>query len=266
MLWTKEKTGAYLPYPDVPLERTASGPLSGMCFTVKDMFNVAGYPTSAGSPTMLALSGIKTKSAAAVNMLLEAGARFDGKTVTDELAFSLIGSNAHFGTPVNGAAPDRFAGGSSSGAASALSCGLCDIGLATDSGGSVRGPASECGLFGMRPTYGRISLEGCVPLCPRFDTAGFMTKTFDAFRRTAAVFFKQEDERIVSEISEDADAFLYVKPKRVFIPEDILSAFGEETVKALLPVMNVAADLFGKPQKVNASPFELKKGSVRAKC
>lgn len=87
MLWTKEKSGAYLPYPDVPLERTASGPLSGMCFTVKDMFDVAGYPTSAGSPTMLALSGIKTKSAAAVNMLLEAGARFDGKTVTDELAF-----------------------------------------------------------------------------------------------------------------------------------------------------------------------------------
>ena len=108
MLWTKEKSGAYLPYPDVPLERTASGPLSGMCFTVKDMFDVAGYPTSAGSPTMLALSGIKTKSAAAVNMLLEAGARFDGKTVTDELAFSLIGSNAHFGTPVNGAEPDSI--------------------------------------------------------------------------------------------------------------------------------------------------------------
>lgn len=213
-----------------------------------------GYPTSAGSPTLLAMSGEKPESAAAVEMLLAAGARFDGKTVTDELAFSLIGSNAHFGTPVNGAAPDRLSGGSSSGAASAVSCGLCDIGLATDSGGSVRGPASQSGLFGIRPTYGRISLKGCAPLCPRFDTAGFMTKTLDAFRRTANVFFKTEEERAMP-----SDAGTGPKPQALLVPEeDILEAFGPEAREALNDAFNVAADLFGESAAVRASPYSLK--------
>lgn len=101
--------------------RGKSGPLAGLTFSVKDMFDVAGFPTSAGSPTMLAASGIKTKTACAVQQLLDAGARFIGKAVTDELAFSVIGNNAHFGIPVNGAAPERYAGGSSSGSASSVS-------------------------------------------------------------------------------------------------------------------------------------------------
>lgn len=150
-----------MPYPDCVVPHAESGPLAGLTFSVKDMFDVAGFPTSAGSPTMLAASGIKTKTACAVQQLLDAGARFIGKAVTDELAFSVIGNNAHFGIPVNGAAPERYAGGSSSGSASSVSCGLCDFSLGTDSGGSVRGPASQCGLFGIRPSFGRISLEGC---------------------------------------------------------------------------------------------------------
>ena len=253
MTWTKASSGAYMPYPQRKVENAALGPLTGLTFTAKDMFDVKGYPTSAGSPTLLAMSGEKPESAAAVEMLLAAGARFDGKTVTDELAFSLIGSNAHFGTPVNGAAPDRFAGGSSSGAASAVSCGLCDIGLATDSGGSVRGPASQSGLFGIRPTYGRISLRGCTPLCPRFDTAGFMTKTLDAFRRTANVFFKTEEERVMP-----SDAGTDPKPQALLVPEDILEAFGSESREALNDAFNVAADLFGESAAVRASPYSLK--------
>ena len=110
---------AFMPYPESPVPNASTGPLSGLTFAVKDLFDVAGYPTSGGQPFVLAMSGIKTASAATVQTLLNAGARFAGKTVTDELAFSLNGQNAHFGSPINGAAPDRITGGSSSGSAAA---------------------------------------------------------------------------------------------------------------------------------------------------
>ena len=110
---------AFVPYPDAPVARAATGPLTGLCFGVKDLFDVAGYPTGGGSPILLAMSGIKTRHAPTVQRLLDAGAAFVGKTVTDELAFSMNGNNAHFGAPINGAAPDRISGGSSSGSASA---------------------------------------------------------------------------------------------------------------------------------------------------
>ena len=98
--WTRENSRAFMPYPDCDVAHTEDGPLAGLTFSVKDMFDVAGFPTSAGSPTMLAVSGIKTKTARAVQQLLDAGARFIGKAVTDEFAFSVIGNNAHFGVPV----------------------------------------------------------------------------------------------------------------------------------------------------------------------
>jgi amidase len=178
---------AFVPYPDAPVPHAAAGPLAGLGLAVKDLFDVAGYPTGGGSPTLLALSGIKARTAPAVQRLLDAGAHFVGKTVTDELAFSLNGQNAHFGAPVNGAAPDRIAGGSSSGSASAVSHGLCAFALGTDTGGSVRAPASHCGLYGVRPTHGRIGLEGAVDLAPSFDTCGWFARDAATFARVAAV-------------------------------------------------------------------------------
>ena len=151
---------AFLPYPDAPVPHASTGPLTGLCFAVKDLFDVAGYPTGGGQPFVLAMSGIKTRTAPTVQKLLDAGARFIGKTVTDELAFSMNGNNGHFGAPVNGAAPARISGGSSSGSASAVSNHLCDFALGSDTGGSVRAPASHCGLLGLRPTHGRISQIG----------------------------------------------------------------------------------------------------------
>ena len=115
---------AFVPYPDHPVPHAASGPLTGLTFGVKDIFDVAGYPTGCGNPHMLAMSGIKTANAPVVDALLAAGAAFAGKTYTEELAFSMTGKNAHFGAPRNGAAPDRVTGGSSSGSASAVSNGL----------------------------------------------------------------------------------------------------------------------------------------------
>ena len=133
------------------------------------------------------MSGIKTTTAPTVQRLLDAGARFVGKTITDEFAFSMNGQNAHFGSPVNGAAPDRISGGSSSGSASAVSNGLCDFALGSDTGGSVRAPASHCALVGLRPTHGRISLAGVMDLAPSFDTCGWFARDMPTFARVADV-------------------------------------------------------------------------------
>ena len=176
-----------MPYPPAPVPHAASGPLLGLSFGVKDLFDVAGYPTSAGQPLWLALSGIKQSTAPTVQRLLDAGARFAGKTVTEELAFSMTGRNAHFGSPVNGAALQRIAGGSSSGSASAVSHRLCDFALGTDTGGSVRAPANHCGLFGLRPTHGRVSLNGAVDLAPSFDACGWFARDIATFARVADV-------------------------------------------------------------------------------
>lgn len=172
---------ALMPYPHVEVPRAAEGPLAGYTFAAKDLFDVAGYPTGGGSPHVLAMSGIKTVTAPAIQCLLDAGAELIGKAHTNEMAFSMSGKNAHFGTPRNGAAHDRIPGGSSSGSASAVSNGLCDFSMGSDTGGSVRTPASYCGLFGLRPSHGRVSLANTQPLCETMDTAGY-------FARDAKVF------------------------------------------------------------------------------
>lgn len=178
---------AFVPYPDVPVPSAGTGPLVDLRFAAKDLFDVAGYPTGGGSPFVLAMSGIKTQTAPAVQRLLDAGARFVGKAVTDELAFSMNGNNAHFGAPLNGAAPLRITGGSSSGSASAVSNMLCDFALGTDTGGSVRAPANHCGLYGIRPTHGRISLQGVMDLAPSLDTCGWFARDAATFARVGAV-------------------------------------------------------------------------------
>lgn len=185
---------AFVPYPEAPLPHAGTGLLSGLSFAVKDLFDVAGYPTGGGSPIVLAMSGLKTRTAPTVQRLLDTGARFVGKTVTDEFAFSMNGQNAHFGAPRNGAAPDRISGGSSSGSASAVSHRLCDFALGTDTGGSVRAPASHCGLYGIRPTHGRVSLQGALDLAPSFDTGGWFARDAGTFARVAEVLLDAADE------------------------------------------------------------------------
>jgi amidase len=182
----------FMPYPDAPVPHAPSGPLAGLTLAVKDLFDVKGYPTSAGSPTVLALSGIKKRTAPLPAQMLKAGARFVGKTLTDELAFSLNGKNAHFGAPINPAAPDRITGGSSSGSAAAVAGNLADVALGTDTGGSVRGPASYCGLFGIRPTHGRLSLKNCWPLAASFDTAGFFARDGETFLKVAGTILGKD--------------------------------------------------------------------------
>ena len=148
---------AFVSHGHFELAPTSTGPLEGLTFALKDLFHVAGVPTAAGSPAWLASHGVPDTSAPVVDMLLGAGARLVGKTHTDEMAWSLNGENHHYGTPINPAAPERIPGGSSSGSAAATAGGLVDFAIGSDTGGSVRLPASYCGLFGLRPTHGRIS-------------------------------------------------------------------------------------------------------------
>lgn len=157
-------------------ERTESGPLTGCRLAIKDVFDVAGLRTGAGSPSWLAEQRTATASAVAVRVLLNAGAQWVGKTVTDELTYSLAGINAHHGTPQNPAAPERLPGGSSSGSAVAVAAGYADIALGTDCGGSIRLPASYCGIWGMRPTHGRIATNGCFTLAHSFDTVSWFAR------------------------------------------------------------------------------------------
>jgi len=171
------------------IEPTAGGPLSGTSFAVKDIFDVAGRPTGCGNPTWRATHEVPTTSAAVVSHLLGAGARLLGKTRTDELAYSLDGRNFHEGAPRNPAAPERLTGGSSSGAASAVAAAAVDFAVGTDTAGSVRVPAAWCGLFGMRPTHGRISVDGLTALAPSFDTVGWFARSASLMRTVGTVLF-----------------------------------------------------------------------------
>ena len=181
---------AFMPYPTVALAAARHGPLAGLSFAVKDLFDVAGYPTSGGQPMLLAMSGIKTCSSPVVTQLLDAGAQFVGKTITDELAFSINGQNAHFGDPINPHAPDRISGGSSSGSASAVAHGLCDIGIGSDTGGSVRAPANHCGLIGIRTSHGLVSLEHAVAFAPSLDSCGWFASDIDVFIKASEVLLQ----------------------------------------------------------------------------
>ena len=181
---------AFMPYPSVALAAARHGPLAGLSFAVKDLFDVAGYPTSGGQPMLLAMSGNKTCSSPVVTQLLDAGAQFVGKTITDELAFSINGQNAHFGDPINPHAPDRISGGSSSGSASAVAHGLCDIGIGSDTGGSVRAPANHCGLIGIRTSHGLVSLEHAVAFAPSLDSCGWFASDIDVFIKASEVLLQ----------------------------------------------------------------------------
>jgi Asp-tRNA(Asn)/Glu-tRNA(Gln) amidotransferase A subunit family amidase len=162
---------------DEPLARGSSaGPLAGHSVAVKDLFAVAGQRVGAGHPDWLANAAVESDHAAAVAALLAAGANVIGIATTDELAFSLMGSNIHYGAPPNPAAPGHIVGGSSSGPASAVASGLADIGLGTDTAGSIRVPASYCGLYGLRTTHDAIDRSGLVSLAPSFDTVGLLTR------------------------------------------------------------------------------------------
>ena len=218
-----------------------SGPLAGLTFAAKDLFDVAGHPTGGGNPDWARSHPVPTRHAWAVQRLLESGATLIGKTITDEISLGILGENPFDGTPLNPRAPGRVPGGSSSGSASAVAQTLCDTALGTDTGGSVRVPASFCGLYGMRPTHGRLDLTGMLPQAPSSDTTGWFARDAETFARVAAVL-----------LEEPIPAGL---PTRLVVAVDAFGFADAETAAALQPavrrlsalVREVREDLLAPP-------------------
>jgi amidase len=233
----KDPLGAFLPGDDTRRQGAAEGPLSGITFAAKDIYDVAGTVTGCGNPDWARTHSPAEGDAWAVTVLLEAGAELAGKTITDELAYSLNGQNAHYGTPTNVNAPGRIPGGSSSGSAAAVAGGLVDTALGSDTGGSIRIPASYCGIFGLRPTHGRLSLEGVMPLAPSFDTVGW-------FARDAALLARV-GEVLLGESPLDASS-----PSTLILAEDAFALMASDAAEALAPRVAALEGRLGRARRV----------------
>jgi amidase len=204
---------AFCRHAQVVLGEARAGPLRGLTFAVKDVFDIAGHRTGNGNPTWLESHAPAARTASSVERVLAAGARLIGKTQTDELAFSLNGENAHYGTPTNPNAPGRIPGGSSSGSAAAVAGGLVDFALGTDCGGSVRLPASYCGIFGIRTTHGLVPADGVVDLAASFDTVGWFARDGETMRRAGDVLLPAASDFVPRRLLIAADAFAWVGPE-----------------------------------------------------
>ncbi|AZN96168.1 amidase [Mesorhizobium sp. M9A.F.Ca.ET.002.03.1.2] len=239
---------AFLDLAQIPVAHTQSGPLAGLRLAVKDIYDVAGYRTGCGNPQKYREASPAAATAPAIQALLDSGARFVGKTQTDELAFSLMGLNAHFPSPVNPAAPDRITGGSSSGSAAAVAGGFADIATGSDTGGSIRAPASFCGLIGLRVTHGRISLDGAMPLAPSLDTFGWFAKDMVTYDKVGAVLLGDDLHRheLQRPIALDALDGLVLGPQEADEYRDMIrnisSVMG--TPRTIAPLSHSTDDLY----------------------
>ncbi|MDY0883529.1 amidase [Dongia soli] len=202
---------AFCRHSRILIDGAATGPLKGLSFAAKDIFDIAGETCCCGNPDWLASHDPAKKTAPMIDDLLRAGANLRGKTLTEEIAFSLNGQNFHYGTPRNGADPDRIPGGSSSGSAAAVAGKAVDFAIGSDTGGSVRIPAAFNGIFGIRPSHGAVSLEGVMPLAPSFDTVGWFARSADILKRIGDVLLPPDRHDLAPMpkllIAEDAFTF-----------------------------------------------------------
>jgi len=231
-----KQLGAFVPHFHGTLRGAAAGPLAGTTFAVKDIYDINGHVTGCGNPDWLRTHMTAERTAPVVEKLLAAGATMIGKTITDELAYSLNGQNFHYGTPVNSNAPGRIPGGSSSGSASAVAGGACDFALGSDTGGSVRVPASLCGVLGIRTSHGRIPLEGIMPLAPTFDTIGWFAREAKLMSRVGAVL-----------LGDDTATEPF---RELLIVEDAFALANLSCSAALQPAVNAAATAVGKSRGI----------------
>ena len=234
---------AFVPGPRVQIEGQSGGPLAGLTFAAKDLFDVAGYPTGGGNPDWARSNPVPTRHAWAVQRLLDAGAALIGKTITDEVSLGIVGENAFYGTPINSRAPDRVPGGSSSGSAAAVAAGLCNTALGTDTGGSVRVPASFCGLYGIRPTHGRLPVTGMMQQATSSDTTGWFARDSATFAKVSSVM-----------LGETIPALL---PRRLIIAVDAFAFAEPEVGAALQPMVESLRALIGEARDEVVAPAGL---------
>jgi amidase len=233
-------TDAFVPGPRTEVRGAPAGPLAGLSFAVKDLIDVEGVPTGGGNPDWPRFAPTPERHAWVVQTLLDAGASVVGKTITDEVSLGILGENAHDGTPLNPAAPDRVPGGSSSGSASAVASKACDFALGTDTGGSVRVPSSFCGLYGIRPTHGRIDFSGITVQAPGSDTCGWFARDAATFARVGEVLF--------------GGALPAALPTALLVAEDAFG-FADETVQqALAPAVARLGAVIGQRHDITLAP------------
>jgi amidase len=226
---------AFCTHSAARLQGAPGGQLAGLTFAAKDLFDIAGHVTGAGNPDWLALHAPASRTAPAVQRLVDSGADMVGKTHTDELSRGILGENVHYGTPINPKAAGRVPGGSSSGSAAAVAGGLVDFALGTDTGGSVRIPASFCGIYGIRTTHGRLSLEGVVGQAPSYDTVGWFARDADLLARVGEVLFGRDLRQAP-------------RPRHVIVATDAFAIAEPATAAALAPAVECVTTAVGSSE------------------
>ena len=228
-----DRFGAFLHDSDYRRAGRAGGALSGLGFAAKDVFDLEGRVTGAGQPGWRAAHAPAAADAPAVRAALDAGARLVGRTICDELCYSLNGTNRHDGDPVNPRAPDRLPGGSSCGSAVATAAGEADFSLGTDCAGSIRVPAAFCGIYGIRPSFGRLPVAGVYALAPSFDVAGWFAADARVFARAGRTLI--------------ADWRAAPPVRRVVVAEDAFDAVPPQVADAARPLAGEVARALGCP-------------------
>ena len=198
----------FVPGPPARLGPLGTGRLSSLAFAVDDAIDVAGAVTTRGNPDWARTHGSSPATAPVVTALLQAGAALAGKTKTVELAYGLIGENPWYGMPGNPIAPGRLPGGTNAGSAAAVAAGLVDFALGTDTAGSVRIPASYCGLFAIRPSFGAISLAGICPLAPSLDSVGWFSRRATQLLEIGATLLAGERTELVGPLLRFEEAWI----------------------------------------------------------
>ena len=229
MMKINDNVGALID-PTCCQEGAPSGSLKGKSFVLKDIFDVAGFPTGFGNPGWKSSHPIALGTNSSVTKLLANGAQLAGKSHCDELTYNLFGNNYHYGNPINSSSPKRMTGGSSSGSAAALGAKLVDFSIGSDTGGSVRAPASFCGLYGIRPTHGLISLDHACGLAPSFDTLGWFATSPELLKEIGEILLpKKSETKSVStpQFFYLKEAFDVIDPKIASTLKTQFSKFGD---------------------------------------
>lgn len=239
MVTPDDTVGAFVPGPRLERPSLGSGRLSGLSFAVKDLFDIAGAITTYGNPDWASTHAPAVVTAPVVTALLQSGARLAGKTKTQELAYGLTGENIWQGTPLNPRAPDRFPGGSSCGSAAAVAADMTDLALGSDTGGSVRIPASYCGLFGIRPSHGAISLAGACPLAPSFDTVGWFARGAALLAGVGEVLLPGDRQGVEGPLLRVEEAWVNAQP---------------DVAEALRPALEKLEQLRGRSVGIRLAP------------
>ncbi len=220
----------------IALKGSEKGPLQGLSFAIKDVFMVRGSTYGNGHPDWLKTHGPDPYTAVSVLKLLDHGADMVGKTVCDELCFSISGENWNYGSPLNPHDIRRYAGGSSSGSGAATAGGLVDFATGSDCLGSVRVPASYNGLLGMRPTYKRVDNDGEAPYCESMDVLGYVAKEPEVFKKVSQVLLGEDTKKTPF--------------KQVYIAKDCFDGVDDDVAETLKPAVEHVKKHVGPAKEV----------------